>query len=266
MTFCDAFLLGAIQGVTEFLPVSSSAHVDVFAHLSGLPRPSDDFGIFVNCGSLLAVLIFFRYRIRNIWRGGVDFISGRKTADRSFFATFVLSSIPVTIVYAAGMLLRIRIDSIKISAVLLIVFAVVLYFCDQTPVRDRKISGRDSILTGIVQSLSFFPGVSRLGICMSAMRYLKYSREESFRHSLLLYIPPVSAACCAQLIKIAAGKVNENLLIGLTGLASSFLFGLIFLPFVLKFLQKHTLLPVIAYRILFGALLLAREMKIISAF
>jgi undecaprenyl-diphosphatase len=266
MTFFDAFLFGALQGITEFLPVSSSAHVAICAQLSGLPCPGGEFGVFINAGSLLAILVVLHRQVLDIGRGGIDFICGRKTAARSFFLMFALSSLPVMAVYAVGTALRIRIESVKVLSVLLIVFGVVLYLCDRSRIRKRNISAGDSMLTGLAQSLSFIPGVSRLGICMSAMRYLGYSREDSFRYSIMLYIPPVSAACCAQLAKNIVEGTGENVSMGLIGLTSSFVFGVIFLPQVLKFLQKHNLLPIVIYRILFGALLLARETGIISLF
>jgi undecaprenyl-diphosphatase len=169
-------------------------------------------------------------------------------------------------VFAIGIALNADINSATILAVLLIVFAVVLYLCDRSPTLKSDVSRRDSLLTGLVQSLSFIPGVSRLGICMSALRYLKYSREESFRYSIMLYIPPVFGACCIQMIKIIAGRTTENMLVGVTGFMSAFIFGLISLSFVVKFLRRHTLLPIVVYRILFGLLILAREMRFFSLF
>jgi undecaprenyl-diphosphatase len=259
MTFFQAFLLGAIQGITEFLPISSSAHVAVASKLLNFHLKDNVFDVFLNMGSVLAVMVFFRQHMFNMFYGFVDFIGHKKTENRYFFMTIFLSSLPVVFVF--GMLeiiLKISINSTLILSAMLILFAIVLYFCDQNPTDEKNISRKNSILVGFAQTLSFVQGVIRLGSCLSMMRYLHYSREESFRYSMVLSVPPVFGACFVKLMKVFTKEaVIENWSMVAVGSISSFVFGLISLTLMVKFLQKHTLLPMIIYRILFGLFVLA---------
>jgi undecaprenyl-diphosphatase len=254
MTFLQAILLGSIQGITEFLPVSSSAHVAIFSKLLEIPHQGKVFAVFLNSGTLLAIIIFFREQMWNLLLGSIDFIGNRKTKNRYFFATILLSSLPTIIIFGTlEIIFNISINSEIILAGALILFGIILYFCDQSETHRKNISRKDSLLIGLVQPLSFIPGVSRLGICLSMMRYLKYSREESFRYCMVLSTIPVFGACFLQLTKIFA---EENLMESwqtvIVGCFSAFISGLISLSLVAKYLKSQTLLPIIIYRILLG--------------
>jgi undecaprenyl-diphosphatase len=135
-----------------------------------------------------------------------------------------------------------------------------LYFCDKSPTDKTDISRIDALKVGFVQPLSIIPGVSRLGICLSMMRYLKYSREESFRFAMILSVPPVVGACFVEMVKIVfvGEKKIADWSLAATGFASAFAFGLISLSLVMKFLQNHTFLPIIIYRVSFGLIMLGK--------
>jgi undecaprenyl-diphosphatase len=192
----------------------------------------------------------------------VDFITNQNSENRYFFVTIFLSSLPIIVVFGfLEIVFGININSMVIISGAMVVFALILYFCDRNSVYEKNITRKDSLMVGLAQVMSFCPGVSRLGICLSAMRYLKYSREESFKYSMILSIPPVLGACCLKLIKIIIGKSTiENWSMVTAGSISAFIFGLITLSLMTRFLKKHTLLPLIIYRILLGLFLLTQEM------
>ncbi|MDR3187279.1 MAG: undecaprenyl-diphosphate phosphatase [Holosporaceae bacterium] len=254
MTFLQAIFLGAIQGITEFLPVSSSAHLVILPRLFDLPYQGKVFDIFLNIGSLLAILIGFRAQVCELFLGLKDFLVRKKTANERFFITMSLSSLPVIVVFGiADIIFHVDVDSPMTLSSMLVIFAFVLYFCDRRAADRSKISRKDSLWIGAAQILSLIPGVSRLGACLSMARYLKYSREESFKYSLLLSIPPVAGACVLKSFKIFNGETApECWPVVITGAVSAFVFGMASLRAVENFLKKHSLLAVVIYRILFG--------------
>ncbi|MDR0555439.1 MAG: undecaprenyl-diphosphate phosphatase [Holosporaceae bacterium] len=258
MTYFQAIFLGALQGVTEFLPVSSSAHLVVFSKLLEIPYQGKTFDIFLNSGTLLAILVFFRRRVYGLLMGVVDFLLRKKTENRYFFVTVVLSSLPVVVIFGfLEMVFPVDVTSEIILAWSLIFFAVVLLWCDANPVSRRNISRMDSLLVGLLQPLSIIPGISRLGLCLSVMRYMKYSREESFKYSMILSIPPVCGACILKIAQICIGGMHGvDWSLVAVGSFSSFICGVITLFTTVKFMKKYTLLPIIVYRILLGSYIL----------
>ncbi|MDR1551118.1 MAG: undecaprenyl-diphosphate phosphatase [Holosporaceae bacterium] len=255
MTSVQAMLLGAVQGVTEFLPVSSSAHVMIFAHLAMIPCQGKEFCILLNLGTLLAITVFFWEEMINLLRGSFDFLLNRKTENCHFFLTIFLSSLPTVIVFGVlRIIFDVEVTSINALAGSMIFFGCILYFCDRRPISNVNISRKDSLLIGLVQPLSFVPGVSRLGICLSMMRWLKYSREECFRHCMILSTMPTTGACILELIHMAnGGEQTVDLTTVAAGSGTAFLFGLVSLNFISFFLRKHSFFLVVIYKIVFGA-------------
>ena len=202
-----------------------------------------------------------RGEILILWKlflGGIDFIFFKKSDNCELFLTLFLSSLPVFIIFGiAEIIFDFKLESPIVLALSMIIFAIILYFCDQKPTEKNKVNRYDSILTGIAQVISLIPGVSRLGACLSMMRYRGYSRTEAFRYSMILSIPPVVGACFLKFLKIALGKIIiSNWCSVFIGCFSAFIFGLIILHFVNLFLKKFTLLPLVIYRIFFGILIL----------
>ena len=257
--------LGAVQGITEFLPVSSTAHIMIFLHLFGFSENSaaqDAFYVFLNIGSLLALTIFYRTEIAKLFFGSFDLIFLKKTENREKVITLILASLPVIVVFGIIEMLSLRAamqffgPKATIGS-MLILFSIVMYICDQKPTEKTQATRKDMILSGVAQLLSIIPGVSRLGICMSAMRYLGYSRLESFRASMILSIPPVAGACCLSFLKIFKNHIDVDWLSVVIGSAAAFFFGVVTLKFVEWFLKKFTLLPLVIYRIIVGIIILA---------
>ena len=264
MTQLQAIILGIIQGITEMLPVSSSTHLMVFSRLQGLPNQRLSFDIFLNIGSLLAVILFFWPQVLDLIKGGFAFILNKKSKNRDMFITMVVANIPIIIFGGlAEVFFDVDFHSPTLISSNLIIFAVILWLCDkesENAVKNRTdVSKKDAIFTGIAQVCTIMPGVSRLGACFSMLRYLKYSRLEAFRFSLIMSILPVSGACFLKTLKIFTGSlIIENWTMVSLGCVFSFLFGIVTLFAMDSFLKRRSMLCFVVYRILFGIFILTQ--------
>lgn len=262
MTFFYFILLGLIQGITEFLPVSSTAHLNLIPKLFGFCEPSREIDVFLNLGSLLAIFVFFSDEIKFYFFGFLDSLkflkTHKKTENMYHFISIFLASLPTLIIFGiAEIVFDVKLSSHIMSSSFLIIFGVVLYFCDRNKVqKNKRPTKKDAFFVGLAQVLSIFPGVSRLGACLSAMRFLGYSREMSFKFSMILSIPPVLGAIFLKGIKFLIYSFNIDVLYLFSGVFSAFIFGIFALKLISKFLQTHTFLLIIIYRILFGIIFL----------
>ena len=201
MYLTDSFILGAVQGITEFLPVSSTAHTALCQKIFSLHYFGRDFDVLLNLGTLFALIVYFFRDSLKIFFGGLNFICNKKSKNRDFFLMILLANLPTIVLFGTLEFLGIKVTSAKLAAVNLIGFGILLYLCDQKPITKKGFSLKDAVKVGIAQMFSFLPGVSRLGICLSMCRYLGYDRRESFRFSMLLSIFPVAGACCLKFLK-----------------------------------------------------------------
>lgn len=264
MTFLQAAILGIIQGITEMMPISSSTHLVVFSQLQGLPNQRMSFDIFLNIGTLLAICIFFHQQIFSLIRGGLNLLTNEKTQNRDFVLTLIFANVPTIVIFSLlDALFDVNIKSTPFIAAMIVIFAFVLWFCDKRPdncdtsAEKDAISRKDAMLVGLAQLLSIFPGVSRLGICYSTMRYLDYSRSESFRFSMLMSLIPITGACIMKLINVFTGKIIiDDWCLICVGCLCSCLFGIASLLFMTAFLKRHSMLLFVIYRVIFGILLI----------
>lgn len=254
MEFIQAFALGLIQGITEFLPISSTAHLMILPEIFGFPYHGRTMDIFLNIGTLAAVFVFYRHDIWNLIWGLCDFLRAKKSDDREFFLTIFLASAPLIVIFGIiEVVWGFEINSMLILGINLIFFGVLLMITDTAPTKKKIITRRDAIITGLWQMLSLFPGVSRLGICYMMLRQKEYDRQEAFKFSMLLSIPPVAGACVLKMIKVISGDVaiidlQQILLSALV----AFGFGLLSITLVTELLAKHSFIPLMIYRIIFG--------------
>ncbi len=212
-----------------------------------------DFNILLNLGTLFALMIYFYQDFLKVFCGGLNFICNKNSKNRDFFLMVLLANLPTIVLFGFLEFLEIKVISVKLAVVNLIGFGILLYLCDRKPTDKKEFSFADSMKVGFAQTLSFFPGVSRLGICLSMCRYLGYSRRASFKFSMLLSIFPVIGACSLKLLKISVKNVQTVPFIYMTtGIISAFVFGIISVYIVYGFLKKHTFTPIVIYRIAFG--------------
>jgi len=253
MYLFDSIILGAIQGITEFLPVSSTAHTALYQKIFSLHSFGRDFNILLNLGTLLALFLYF---FRDFWRifvGFFNFVRNKKSKSRDFFLVILLANLPIVVLLGILEFLEIKVSSVKLAAVNLVGFGIILYLCDRKPTNKKEFSLKDGIKIGIAQMLAFFPGVSRLGICLSMCRYLGYGRRESFKFSMILSCIPIAGMCLLKLLKIFMRNSFEFSYVEATaGVTSAFIFGMISVFAVSGFLKRHSFTLIVIYRIIFG--------------
>ena len=252
MYLSDSIILGAVQGITEFLPISSTAHITLCQKIFLLHHFGRNFDILLNLGTLSALIIYFFRDFLKIFFGGLNFICNKKSKNRDFFLMILLTNLPPIVSFGILEFFSIKVTSVKLAAINLVGFGFVLYLCDQKPTNKKDFSLKDAIKIGIAQMLSFLPGVSRLGICLSMCRYLGYDRRESFKFSMLISIFPVAGACLLKLLKFTKNASVISSVYMVAGVISAFVFGMISLYIVSRFLKKHTFTPIVIYRIIFG--------------
>jgi len=256
VTIWQAVVMGLVQGLGEFLPISSSAHLILVPWLFKWHDPGLTFDIALHIGTLIAVIAYF-------WRDWIKLIlgafQGTKTNEGRLFWYLVLATIPGAIM---GLLLEEKAETVfrnpLLIAVMLIVLGVLLYWADR---KGRKltnvnnISLGQSLMIGISQALAIIPGVSRSGITMTTGLLFGLTREGAARFSFLLSAPVIFGAGLIKVPDILAnpGMVNAPFLIGMLVSALS---GAASIGFLLKYVQKKNFLPFVWYRFLLGAVVL----------
>ncbi|MFJ8045185.1 undecaprenyl-diphosphate phosphatase [Kitasatospora sp. NPDC096147] len=264
MSWFEATVLGLIQGLTEFLPVSSSAHLRVFSALFGWEDPGAAFTAVTQLGTESAVLIYFRkdiWAIVTAWTAAL-FKKERRGDPNARLGWFViLGTLPIGIF---GVLFQDTIESslrdLRIIGTTLILFGVILAVADRTrAVRSAKpiseLTLPHALGYGFAQALALIPGVSRSGGTISAGLFLGYSREAAARYSFLLAIPAVLASGVLELFKIGEGPAPAW---GPTLLATAiaFVVGYAAVAWFLKYISNHSFMPFVVYRIGLGILII----------
>lgn len=219
MTIIQAIILGVIQGLTEFLPISSSAHLNLFPWLLKWQSMPDSFDVALHVGTLLAIVVyFFKDWIKLIVGGYKQVVKKEKTIEGKIFWQLVIATIPAGILSLILDKISSKIigDNLNLKMILiaiaLIVMGILLYWVDKNSksiVKYEKITLKQSILIGISQALAAaFPGVSRSGITMTVARWLKIDRESAAKYSFLLATPITAAAVIFSLGDLALTSLS----------------------------------------------------------
>ncbi len=266
----EALFLGALQGLTEFLPISSSAHIRIAGALFGTAEdPGARFTAITQIGTELAVLIFFRNDIKQIISAWFRQVTRRPTtsstekSDARMGWLIIVGSLPIAILgYLGQDVISNDFRSLWLIAITLIIFGVILGIADKYGKSQRdltSLSVRDGVLYGFAQSLALIPGVSRSGATIAMGRFLGYNRQAALRYSFLLAVPAVFGSGFYELKgAISQGgdtgvfTMAETLLA--TGIA--FVIGYAVIAWLLKFVSTKSFAPFIIYRIALGSLLL----------
>ena len=259
-----AVVLGIIQGLTEFLPISSSAHLRIFPDLFGWGDPGAAFSAVIQIGTEVAVLWYFRkdiFRIVWAWLRALWTPSMRSDADARMGWYVIVGSIPIVVL---GVLLKHTIETqfrnLWVIGSTLIVLGIILGIADKIGRREKAIpslSWRDVILYGCAQAAALIPGVSRSGATISMGRFLGYNREAATRFSFLLAIPAVVGAGLFEL-KDALASYDNPYGVGPTVVATivAFVVGYASIAWLLRYVITHSYRPFVIYRILLGVLTL----------
>ena len=263
MDFLKAVILGLIQGLTEFLPISSSAHLRIFPELFGWGDPGAAFTAVIQIGTELAVLIYFR---KDIWRIGSTWVRSlfqpeyRGHIDARMGWYVIVGSLPIVVL---GILLKDIIEedfrNLWIIGTTLIVLGVVLGIADRTAKQDRdlkQVGMRHAVLLGLAQSAALIPGVSRSGATISMGLFLGLTREAATRIAFLLAIPAVVGAGLFELKEIPNGHNDFGWGPTLVATLVSFAVGYAAIAWLLRYVASHSYTPFVIYRIALGVLTL----------
>ena len=245
--FIEILILSAVQGISEFLPISSSAHLIVVSNLYDLKTSSLLIDISLHLGSLFAIILFFKKDLFDLQN------------NQKLLSLIIIGSIPLIIfgyiLHTTELVHLLR--NIKIIAWTTLFFGIILYFADQRKV-DQNISTnlniKSIIFIGIFQILALIPGVSRAGITMTAARFLKFNRVDSGKISFLLSIPALAGASFLGLKDLYNQSIEINLIVILSVILS-FLFSYITVKFFLSYLNKFSLNIFVIYRIIISIIL-----------
>ncbi len=262
MTIIHAIILGIVQGLTEFLPISSSAHLNVFPWIFNWEMLSEGIDVALHIGTLLALVIFFFKDWVNLVKGGYKkAIKKEDSTEGKMFWYLVAATIPAGILSLILDKISDKIvgDDINfqmaIIAGTLIIMGIILYVVDKkskSTVTYEKITLKQSVLVGISQAIAAaFPGVSRSGITMTVARALKIDRESAAKFSFMLAMPITLAAVIFDLTKFT---FTLPLILGIL---ASFITGVIVIKFLLDYLKKGSFKVFAIYRVIFGAIILA---------
>lgn len=254
-----AVVLGVIQGLTEFLPISSSAHLRIFPELFGWGDPGAAFTAVIQIGTELAVLIYFRkdiWRIGSAWTRSLFRAELRGTFDARMGWFIIVGSLPIVVL---GVLLKDVIErdfrNLWIVGCTLVVMGVVLGIADRVGRTDRalnKLTMKDAVLMGGAQALALIPGVSRSGATISMGRFLGLEREAATRFAFLLAIPAVVGAGLFELKEIPHGHNDFGWGPTIVATVVSFVVGYAAIAWLLRYVSTNSYTPFVIYRILLG--------------
>ncbi|MER5258910.1 MULTISPECIES: undecaprenyl-diphosphate phosphatase [unclassified Streptomyces] len=273
MSWLESFILGLVQGLTEFLPISSSAHLRLTAAFAGWHDPGAAFTAITQIGTEAAVLIYFRKdiaRIISAWFGSLFGKVPRSDHDAQMGWLVIVGSIPIGVL---GVTFKDQIEGpfrdLRLIATTLIVMGIVLGIADRLAARDetggkhravkerkslRELGVRDGLIFGICQAMALIPGVSRSGATISGGLLMGYTREAAARYSFLLAIPAVLASGAFELKDAGeGGHVSWGPTIFATIIA--FIVGYAVIAWFMKFITTKSFMPFVYYRILLGIIL-----------
>ncbi|GGO68279.1 undecaprenyl-diphosphate phosphatase [Nocardioides deserti] len=261
--FLKAVVLGTIQGLTEFLPISSSAHLRIFPELFGWGDPGAAFTAVIQIGTELAVLIYFRHdiwRIASAWLRSLVKPEHRGSLDARMGWFIIIGSLPIVLL---GIALKDVIESdfrsLWIIGTTLIVLGIVLGIADRMSASNKTIKQmnlRDAVLMGLAQACALVPGVSRSGATISMGRILGYEREAATRYAFLLAIPAVVGAGLFELKEIPHGDNTYGWGPTITATIVSFVVGYAAIAWLLRYVSTRSYAPFVLYRVGLGALVL----------
>lgn len=265
MELIETFILGVIQGIAEFLPISSSAHLiifrDIFGIGAGMPKNMElAFDVALHLGTLLAILVFF---FKDFWNMAIKGLTkGTKDKDGKILWYLVAATVPAAIV---GVLFEEKIETVIRSnyiliALALIIMGMIIYFVDKISKEEKEMADmnlKDAILIGCSQVFALIPGFSRSGTTITAARILKLDRESAAKFSFFLSAPVVCGAVFLQLIKKGTiDLIIANLSTFLLGVVTSFVIGIVCIKYLLKYLKKHDFKVFMIYRIILAVIVI----------
>ncbi|MCF2906104.1 undecaprenyl-diphosphate phosphatase [Octadecabacter sp. CECT 8868] len=262
MPLLTLLLVALIQGITEFLPVSSSGHLILLPQLTGMEDQGQVIDVAVHVGTLFAVILFFWQDVRLALAGVPRVLRGKIDTQGARLAFgLAIATIPVVIF---GLILKLTgwddaLRSITVIGWTMLIFGIVLYWADQTGSTDLEApdwTPRRAIIMGLWQAVSLIPGTSRSGITITAARWLGFKREDGAKLSMLMSIPTIIAAGTLASVEVAATADVQAAKDGAIAAILSFLAALLALSLMMRLLRSVSFTPYVIYRVLLGIALL----------
>ena len=252
MTYLEAMLLAVIQGLTEFLPISSSAHLILFSEFM-----SSDQNLFydvsLHLGTLIAVCLYFRSDLMEIFN---SVIQNRSVSHSLLLKQLFISCIPTLLLgFILVDLIDAHLRTSKVIAVTTILFGVLLFLAtlkNSHKTQIDEITLRDALLIGVAQSFALIPGTSRSGVTITAGLFLGLDNKTASKFSFLMAIPTIGAIAVYQLLTTDVEFLIQYFEINLLGLMISFIIAYFTIDFFIKFINRIGFLPFILYRIILG--------------
>ena len=245
--YVETLILSIIQGISEFIPVSSSAHLLIISRLSDFNVSNLQLDISLHLGSLLAIILFFRKELINIIN------------NKNIFLLIILGSIPLVIVgyifYSTNLIDQFR--NLKVVAWTTLIFGILLYFSDKFELKNKissELNIKSIIIIGLFQILAIIPGVSRSGIVITASRFLKFDRVESSKIAFYLSIPALAGASVLGFKDVIDNQINFDTIFVFSTLAS-FLFSYLTIKYFLIYVKMFSLSFFVIYRIVLSIIL-----------
>jgi undecaprenyl-diphosphatase len=262
----EAIVLGITQGLTEFLPISSTAHLRIVPAFAGWEDPGAAFTAIVQLGTMVAVLLYFRddlIRIARAWLRSLRDRTVRGTLDARLGWYILLGTIPIGFF---GLVFKGQIENgardLYLISIALIVFGLVLLVAEEVGTKRRPIevlNGRDGLFIGLWQALALIPGVSRSGATISAGLFRGLDRPSAARYSFLLSVPAVVLSGAFELKSVIDGSEHTSAGAGALVVATllAFVVGYASIAFLLRWVAHHSTIVFVVYRVALGALVLA---------
>ena len=262
MTDLHLMLLSALQGLTEFLPVSSSGHLILFSKFTTFPDQGLAFDVAVHVGSIIAVMIYFSETIWEMLKGVAKtyFIPNFKNRGSKLAWLIVIGTIPAVI---AGLFLvengTDELRSARLIGWTMLSFGIVLFIADKIGMTIRKIehlTALDAVLIGLAQCLALIPGTSRSGITITMGRFLGLERREAAKFAMLLSIPTIAGAGALVGWELYQQGNMAEIIYAMDGITYSFIASVLAIYIIMWWLKKSTFLPFVIYRLCLGSYLL----------
>ena len=248
MTITSAIILGIVQAVGEFLPISSSAHLALMPWLTGAAYQGVTYDVMLHAATLFAVLFYFRKEWFNIIKDG---LTKPRTEEGKILWLLVLATIPAA---AAGVLFQKTIESTLRSPLImagaLILFALILFYADKKGGKGGAVmSWKNMLIIGCAQAVALIPGASRSGVTITTALLLGFGREESAKISFLLSVPVIAGAFVMKARHVNPHDINAAFA---AGFLTAMIGGFLVIKFLMKYLQKHNFNIFVVYRIVLG--------------
>jgi len=245
--YLEVLILSIIQGISEFLPVSSSAHLIIFSNIIDFSNQSLIFDVGLHLGSLLAILFYFRKELLNI------------ANNKKLFNLLLIGSIPLILVgyifYSTGIINSFR--NLKIIAWTTLIFGLLMYFADTSKIEkkiEKNLTIKNILIIGIMQILALVPGVSRSGITITTGRFLNFDRHDSTKISFYLSIPALMGASILSLKDAVNESVEFNFFV-IISIILSFIFSYLTIKYFLIYTKKFSLKFFVIYRIVLSIII-----------